>query len=261
MSQNSSLQIIMGEIKNLTPDITNAFVLKKDGAIIANSENATADQTQGLSACLNKIKANSIGGIETFTILDSASHLSINKVDDYYLATVSSRMGNQKIVSSITQVVIPTIIRLAFNAAPKLTDKEDALLTSKLSENAVLPAKEKAGTETKTDPSVIVTRFLPKAPTMQFMVEKISGLLVTQDTVRIDPEVIIKWENLYGEKQFTHVIVETLDGKTITCKFKPKKEGKSNIKGVIQVPEKILQSLQCDKGKLVIIKPFITEEI
>jgi hypothetical protein len=32
-----------------------------------------------------------------------------------------------------------------------------------------------------------------------------------------------------------------------------------NLKGIIQIPEKILQSLQISKGKLVIVKPVVIQ--
>jgi hypothetical protein len=95
--------------------------------------------------------------------------------------------------------------------------------------------------------------FLPKAPTTQFMVDKISGLLVASDTVRIDSEIIESWQNLYDKKTFSAVSIVTLEGKTVTCKFKPKKDSK----GIIGIPDKILQTLQSSKGKLVIVKPVI----
>ena len=83
------------------------------------------------------------------------------------------------------------------------------------------------------------------------MVEKIVGLLVPTDTVRIDGEVMAKWSDLYGGKQILMVNIEALDGKKTTCKVKPIKEAKNNFKGAIQIPEKILQNLQTEKGKLV----------
>ena len=89
------------------------------------------------------------------------------------------------------------------------------------------------------------------------MVEKIGGLLVPADTVRIDADVIAKWSDLYDGKQITMVNIEALDGKTTNCKFKPIKEAKTNAKGIIQIPEKILQTLQTEKGKLVMVKPVI----
>jgi hypothetical protein len=84
------------------------------------------------------------------------------------------------------------------------------------------------------------------------MVEKIGGLLVASDTVRVDSRVLSDWQETYG-KSFSMVQVETLEGKTLTCKFKPQKDGK----GTIGVPERILQALGCEKGKLVMVKPVI----
>lgn len=98
---------------------------------------------------------------------------------------------------------------------------------------------------------------LPEPPVNQFLAEKIGGLLVPADIVRIDGEVIAKWSDLYMGKQITMVHVEALDGKKTTCKFKAIKEAKSNAKGIIQIPEKILQTLQTEKGKLVMVKPVI----
>jgi hypothetical protein len=100
---------------------------------------------------------------------------------------------------------------------------------------------------------------LPQPPASQFMVEKIGGLLVSSDTVRIDAEVIASWSSLYGDKQITDVHIQTLEGKSVSCKFKALKESKQSAKGIIQLPEKILQTLQTSKGKLVIVKPVITQ--
>jgi hypothetical protein len=89
------------------------------------------------------------------------------------------------------------------------------------------------------------------------MVEKIGGILVQADTVRIDNGIITKWSDLYDGKKITMVNIEALDGKKTTCKFKAIKEPKANAKGIIQIPEKILQTLQTEKGKLVMVKPVI----
>jgi putative ABC transport system ATP-binding protein len=98
---------------------------------------------------------------------------------------------------------------------------------------------------------------LPEPPTNQLLVQKIIGLLVPADTVRIDGEVIKRWSDLYDGKQITMVNIKTLSGEKITCKFKAIKDTKSNVKGIIQIPEKILQTLQTEKGKLVIVEPVI----
>ena len=75
--------------------------------------------------------------------------------------------------------------------------------------------------------------------------------------VRVDAELVEKWVSLYGEKLITHVQIETLEGKAVICKYKPMKESNPNVKGIVQIPEKVLQALQTSKGKLVIIKPVV----
>ena len=89
------------------------------------------------------------------------------------------------------------------------------------------------------------------------MVEKIGGLLVASDVVRVDVDVVAKWSELYGDREISLVNVETLEGKSAVCKFKPMKEAEGNAKGIIQIPEKILQTLGTGAGKLVMVKPFI----
>jgi len=93
---------------------------------------------------------------------------------------------------------------------------------------------------------------LPTAPVHQFMVEKIGGLLVPSDTIRIDGDVLANWDKLYEGKLIEYVIIETLKMKTLKCKFKPIKE-KNTTKGIVQFPEKILQTLDVSKGELVMI--------
>ncbi len=253
-----ALQTLLKELKTLSPDIASVFVFKRDGETLAASENATPEQTQHLIAGLNSItQAESIGGIENFTIQDVDTQLSVAAVGEVYLAAVASRSEDQKIVNSLTKIVIPTVIQLAYGTAhlPAEKPKTNAeVLQQKI--RAVLPVSEEPEVESAPELEAVAEPVLPQAPAVQFMVEKIGGLLVASDTVRIDSEVISKWQDLFG-KQLTHVNIETLEGKTVACKFKPLRDAKANAKGIIQVPDKIMQALQTDKGKLVMAKPVI----
>jgi tagatose-1,6-bisphosphate aldolase len=89
------------------------------------------------------------------------------------------------------------------------------------------------------------------------LVQKITGLLVPADTVRIDCEAITRWNDLYKGIQITMVKIEASDGEKTVCKFRAINDTKSNSKGIIQIPEKILQTLKTEKGKLVIVEPVI----
>jgi hypothetical protein len=178
----------------------------------------------------------------------------------FYLATVSSRKANQEIVKSLTQVVVPTIAHFVdqLESSPSENQAQKTIQLKEIVIEAALPLEEEKSNVTSIPESQpLFEPFLPNTPVNQFMVEKIGGILVQADTVRIDSGIIAKWSDLYNGKQITMVEIEALDGKKTTCKFKAIKEAKANAKGIIQIPKKILQTLQTEKGKLVMVKPVI----
>jgi predicted regulator of Ras-like GTPase activity (Roadblock/LC7/MglB family) len=260
----TALQNIINEFKNISPEITNAFIFKKNGEFLASNE-TTTEEIKKLIAAFNDTTdlAQTIGGIETLTIQGADSQLNITSMNNLYLATVSSRAADQKIVKTLTHVLVPTVVRLVDQIAPELSENElPKTIKSEDTpiEEIVLPVEETEQNEpiSESPPSFSSEPLLPEPPVNQFMIEKIGGLLVPADTVRVDNEVIAKWNDLYDDKQITQVHIETLEGKKTTCKFKPIKEKNCNAKGIIQIPEKILQALQTSKGKLVMVKPVIT---
>jgi hypothetical protein len=252
---SNPLQTVIAEFKNISPETTNALIFKSNGQIIANTQATTEDQTKKLIVHFNNLtsQAETIGGIETLTIQAADSQLYITAINSLYLATVSSRAANQEIVKSLTDVLVPTVVRLIDQVA-FLPEENQPLQTVQLEKISI---EEKPQIEPIAQTQPIFESFLPTTPINQFMVEKIGGLLIPVDTVRIDSDVIAKWSDLYDGKQITMVNIEALDGKRTTCKFKPIKEAKTSAKGIIQVPEKILQTLQTEKGKLVMVKPVI----
>jgi hypothetical protein len=260
---SNPLQTVLDEFKILSPETTNVLIFTNNGEIIANTQATNEDQTKKLIANFGSIssQAQSIGDIECLTIQTAESQLKITAMGNLYLATVSSRKANQEIVKSLTQVVVPTIAHFIDQFESSLSNNQPQK-TFQLKELAIeetaLPLEyEKSNIEPIPEPQPSFEPFLPKTPVNQFMVEKIGGMLVQVDTVRIDSEIIAKWSDLYDGKQITMVDIEALDGKKTTCKFKAIKEAKANSKGIIQIPEKILQTLQTEKGKLVMVKPVI----
>ncbi len=251
---SNPIQTIIDEIRTLSPETTNALFFRNTGQTIANTQTGTEKQIKKFVANFANIsvQAQAIGGIESFTIQTPESQLNIVAVEDYFLATLSSQTANQEILKSITKVVVPTVVRLV-----NQIDIKDKELEEKPYEELAVSASQEA--KPTVEPTLEIQPpfepFLPKTPTNQFMVEKISGFMVAADTVRIDGEIVEQWSNLYEGKQFSTVIIEALDGKKTTCKFKAIKDAKNSAKGIIQIPEKILQTLQTEKGKLVIVKP------
>ena len=160
------LQVIIGEVKTFSPDVTNALVFKRNGETLATSESTTPEQAEKLIVSLNSVtNAECIGGIETLIIQDSVNQLSITAVESVYLATVSSRTANQKIVKSLTQVVVPAVIRLAYGTASlPLKNPKPPLETALRKAKPVLPIKEKPTTEPSLEPQASPEPIPPKEP-------------------------------------------------------------------------------------------------
>jgi hypothetical protein len=251
---SEAIQTVIDEFKTLSTDISKVLVFKLNGETLATSKDTTPEQTQNLIASLKKIKhTECIGGLENFTIQDINSQLAVTTVGDVYLTSVSSRLGDQKSINSLTRIVAPTVIRLAQGTVkvstekPKLQQETIANKTEK-----ALPVQEPLKPEPIVEPKRVIEPV--KLPSAQFMIERLSGFLVASDTVRIDSDVVADWAAQLSGKTFTKVAVETLGGRQVTCKFKVQKEAK----GVIGVPDKILQALDCGKGTLVMVRP-VTE--
>ncbi len=260
--QTNSLQTILDEFKTLSPETTNATVFNNAGQIIANTETTTEDQTKKFLTDFYSItqKAQIIGGVENLIIQAVDSQLTITATNSHYLTMVSSRSANQEIVKSLTQVIVPTVVKLIDQNTIVPTEIQSSPIIKpeeKTDEKVVLPIIDEPRIEPILETKTSFEPFLPSTPINQFIIEKIIGLLVPTDTVRIDSEALDKWSDLYGGKQILMVNIEALDGKKTTCKVKPIKETKNNSKGVIQIPEKILQTLQTEKGRLVMVGPVL----
>ena len=262
-----ALQTIICEFKNISPEITKSFIFNKDGEILASDEATTEEQSKKLIAAFNNVAehAQVIGGVETLTIQGADRQLNIIVTNNRYLTTVCSRTADEKIIKSLTRVIVPTVLGLMDNAVPEITSEvlpEAVEPEAEPIQDIEEPTEEEANDLKNRTPEAAVpfssAPSLPEPPVNQLMVEKVGGLLVPSDTVRLDGEVLAKWSDLYDDKQITEVHIETLEGKTTCCKFKPIKESENNANGIIQIPEKILQTLQTSKGKLVIVKPVIT---
>ena len=260
---SNPLQTVLDEFKTLSPETTNVLIFKNNGQTIANTQGTTEDQTKKVIANFESIslQAQSIGGVECLSIQAGDSQLNITAMGNLYLATVSSRTANQEIVKSLTKVIIPMVVGLVDQLASSVSENQPQqtiqLKEIAIEETALPFEEEKPKIEPILEPQPTFEPFLPKTPVNQLMVEKIGGILVQADTVRIDSGIIAKWSDLYDGKTITMVNIEALDGKKTTCKFKAIKEVKANAKGIIQIPEKILETLQTEKGKLVMVKPVI----
>jgi len=262
-ASSTALQTIIGEFKNISPELASTFIFKKDGEILACTEAITEDQAKRLVAAYNDIADQSeiIGGLENLTIQGVGNQLNIASMNNCYLATASSPAADEKMVKALTCVIVPTVMKLLDQISPALPNSQlfdiEKPEVGQVEETVQQP-EEPPPVESAPDvPAITPEPIFPKPPVNQFMVEKLGRLLVASDTVRVDKDVAAKWKDIYGDKEITQVNVETLEGKSVICKFKPMKEGDGGAKGIIKIPEKILQALETSEGKLVIVKPII----
>jgi hypothetical protein len=260
---NNPIQTIIDEFKNISPEIVNCFVFDEAGKILAINEGSVGEQSKYLILMFKGLadQANVIGGIQALTIHGTENQLNITQINNQFLTTISTRSANENVVKSLTQVIVPTVLSLVCQNGAKQDSKilgEPDLPKPELLKDESPPADISKDNDLIPEVSNFSSeQSLPTTFASQFMVEKIGGLLVASDTVRIDNDVIIKWKTMYDNRQIVEVQLENLEGKTAVCKFKPIKE--ENAKGIIQIPEKILQTLQIGKGKLVMVKPVITQ--
>jgi len=235
-----ALKNTLNEIKNACPDVSNTFIFKEDGKILAKDENTnekTITKTVDAFGAITE-RADAIGGLKSITFHGANGRVNIACINDFYLTTIASKEADEKYVNTLTRVLVPTVLKLVEKIHPASIDNNTF-------------------TTEQPEPEVNPEPLLPEPPVNQFIVENLGGLLVPSDTVRIDSAVIVQWKDLYADKKIEEVDVETLNGKTTRCKFKPIKGSKYEGKGIIQMPEKIQLTLQTTKGELVMVKPVV----
>jgi hypothetical protein len=268
-----ALKNALDEIRNVCPDITNAFMFREDGEIIVGDENTPEKTMVHVINAFDDLleKADALGGVECITFEGSNGRVNVSYIHDVYLVTVTSRKADINYVNTIIRVLIPTVLRLLEKICPTslksnspLTETSSTPKVSKVKEfekpKPMMEPPEEIATEepektveAETKPKPV----LPEPPVNQLIVENLGGLLVPSDTVRIDNEILLQWEMLYENNKIEEVEIGTFDGKTMQCKVKPIKDSKYEGKGIIQLPEKVQIALEIKKGELVRAKPIV----
>ena len=290
-----ALKSALQEIQSACPEVTSSFIFK-DGEILAktiNTEKETVTQTVDAFNSVTE-RADIIGGLESLTIQGAKGKVNIAVMNDFHMATVSSKKADEKYVNTLTRVLIPIVIKLVEEIQSALPEQEEITkydevatgepepvedeitegIAEELAEEIVDEAEDNENeqpeepeentvtTELYEEPEPVELEaydepLLPEPPVTQLMVENLGGLLVASDTVRIGKEVIDQWKELYSDKKINEVEVEALNGKSTRCKFKHIKKSKDLGKGIIKMPEKIQLTLEIVSGELVTVKPVV----
>jgi hypothetical protein len=268
-----ALKNVLNEIRNVCPDITNAFVFRENGEIVVGDENTSEKTMEHVVDAFDGLleKADSIGGVESVTLEGTNGRVNVSWMNEVYLVTVTSGKADMKYVNTIIRVLIPTVLRLLEKINPTPIRSTSSYTETKLKPRALAVKEFERQREPVTEPAEEFANegpkkielpetdesLLPEPPVNQLIVENLGGLLVPSDTVRIDSEVLSQWEGTYEGKKIEEVEIGTFDGKTTRCKVKPIKDSKYEGKGIIQLPEKVQLALEIKKGELVRAKPII----
>jgi hypothetical protein len=271
--QAFALKTALTEIKNACPDVSNTFIFAVNGKLLATDDTTNEETAKRATKALNALskEAKTIGGFESAVFYSASNRMNVFRVNDYYLTIVSSEESSRKNSADLARILIPTVLRLTEKICKSAQQEAHTTWESDASEEtspyveelgADLSEEDITATERKTsdeqpEHEAKPETLFPDPPVTQFMVENMGGLLASPDVVRIDNAVMQQWKDLYGERKISEVDIETLNGQTIRCKFKPIKDSKREGKGIIQLPHKIQQLLQTSKGELVVVKPAI----
>jgi len=290
-----ALDNTLREIKNVCPDVTSIFVFEENSKTIAKDDdtpqetiNKTVEAFQAI-----KSKAETSGGLEAVTIQGSEGRVNIASINNFYLATVTSRETDEKFVNSLTRILIPTVVKLVDQIQPAIIRNDEPTMAAELElveesiqepmqepveyayqeetvEDSEQPEEEMQAVEETVAEELIESvheaqdenveengLVLPEPPVTQVIVESLGRLQFKSDTVRIDNSIIEQWKDLYGDRIIEEVELDALNGKTIRCKFSPVKDSKYQGKGVIQIPDKIQVAMETSRGKLVMVKPVV----
>ena len=260
-----ALKNTLDEIRNLCPDLKNAFMFKEDGELTAADENTPQKTIVSIVDAFDGLleKADTVGGIELIAIEGNKGGANVSHMNNHYLVTVTSENADRNYVNTTTHILVTTVLKLLEKISPaplknhpSETETRPEIPAIKTDEEPAEQPAEKPATvepEQSTKPEA-----LQEEPTAsQFMVEDIGGLLVSADTVRLDKETLLQWQELYEDRNIEEVEIETFEGKSARCKIKPIKDSKQDGKGIVQIPQKIQRTLQIRKGELVKVKPIL----
>lgn len=261
-----ALRNTLTEIRSACPDVSHTFIFRDDGKLVVQDDETderTATRAAYTFKELHK-RADTIGGLESATFYGDNNRVNVIRINDLYLAMIASKETDEKQSVMFARIAVPSVLRITEKIS-NFSQEENSIEKSDLSETTNTNVKE--DTSIQEEEFTVVEAepldepehepFLPDPPVTQFMVENLGGLLVAQDTVRIDKAVIQQWTDLYEDKEITEVDLETLNGQTTRCKFKPVKNSKQEGKGIIQLPQKVQETIQTSKGELVMVKPVI----
>ena len=222
------------EIKKAYPDIHHSLLFTTDSTVIARDKEADEKTMNSILDSFQSMNENAkaIGNLKSFQINGKNGKLTLTSIEDMYLVLATSKKADKTLIHSITNVIIPTILKTLETFSP--------------------------------------THLQPSSPQKELIVDTLSGFF-KGDSVQIDTEILTSWNQndnprarvsaaITGEQTMhepiDHVKIEALNGNSILCKVKEIDDQKLKGKNMIRIPEKLCKSLEINKGDTVKVKPL-----
>jgi len=229
-----ALNNALKEIKKAYPEIHHSFIFTNNLDIIAADTETDQETMKKIQEAFEKIKENSkvIGEIKRFQINGKNGKLSLTSIENMFLVLKTSKNMEKTHIYSITNIIIPTVLKTLEAFAPK--------------------------------------HLQPPSSQKELKVDTLSGFFAG-DSVEIDSEILTAWTNnddpreriraaLTGEKMIQgpidNVKIETAEGNSTQCKVKEIDDQKMKGKNIIRIPEKLCKNLEINKGDLVKVHPI-----
>jgi len=221
------------EIHKAYPDIKNSFIFTKNGTTLTGDQETDQQTINSIQESFENLKekAKTIGNLESFTITTKDGELTLSNIKDMHLLLATSKNADKNHIHSITQVIIPTILKTMETLAP-------------------------------IQPQI--------TPPKQLIVDTLTGFFAG-DSVQIDTEIVKDWTKnnddprarvkaaLTGEQStpenIDQVKIETFGGNSTLCKVKEINDQNMKGKNMIRIPEKLCRTLEINKGDLVKVEP------
>jgi predicted regulator of Ras-like GTPase activity (Roadblock/LC7/MglB family)/translation initiation factor IF-1 len=221
------------EINKAYPDIKNSFIFTKNGTVLTGDQETDQQTINNIQQSFENLKekAKTIGNLENFTITTKNGKLTLSNIKDMHLLLATSKNADKNHIHSITQVIIPTILKTMEALAP-------------------------------TQPQI--------TPPKQLIVDTLTGFFAG-DSVQIDTEILKDWTKnsndprarvkaaITGEQStpenIEQVKIETFGGNSTLCKVKEVNDQNMKGKNMIRIPEKLCKSLEINKGDMVKVEP------
>jgi hypothetical protein len=241
------LRIALNEIKNTCPGISNMFVLNKNKQVVAQDQNTQEEPincaVETLAALVKR--ASIAGGVDSLTFQGAEKRINFTRCDNNYFVTLSSSDTDEKTLTQLIRVLVPSMHRLS----QQVVSSQEAKIAAS--------SKPKPVPQIKPQPRA------SEPSATEFLVENLAGLSIisgSPDTIRVDRALVGRWRELYGDKKIVEAIVEEVaTGKKVRCRFEPIKDSKLEGQGVVQVSLRIQKSLGIKKGVTVLVRPAVED--